>query len=225
MRYFDLMISQPFSELIKLWSAPAGINCCDSSSWINVPVAWPCHRSPTPEHPTCNCMEEAFRMRRGSSRPEFAGQRRNWSSWQWNTERACAQCDWTSHLVQEEFIGIKEKPNNCFTGKYQNWYRTCTIYVGFQSHVFHNVLWVLIVDARSFQVFLVILDWLIHLASISCWHRSDSRWESQAALLWISKAWAYDHVCSIWSAKKKHANPTYKATKHIKCTLLISDYC
>ena len=50
--------------------------------------------------------------------------------------------------------------------------RTNIIYVVFQAHGF---LWALIADARSFQTFSTILDWLTHLASISCWYQSDAR--------------------------------------------------
>ena len=53
--------------------------------------------------------------------------------------------------------------------------RTPTIYVIFQSLGFYNVVRVLIVDARSFQAFATILDWLTHLALISYWYRSDAR--------------------------------------------------
>ena len=55
---------------------------------------------------------------------------------------------------------------------------------------------------------------LTHLASMSCWQRSD------------------DDGCSWWSAKKKTRTQTgnrlltrYKATKHIERTFLSSDYC
>ena len=48
-----------------------------------------------------------------------------------------------------------------------------------ENFVFHYIKysrqWVLIADARSFQAFAIILDWLTHLASISCWYQSDSR--------------------------------------------------
>ena len=51
---------------------------------------------------------------------------------------------------------------------------------------------------------------------MSCWYRSDVRQDefrlSQAALLLISKVLGYDHVCSWWSAGKRHKNPSYKAT-------------
>ena len=43
-----------------------------------------------------------------------------------------------------------------------------------------------------------------------------------APLFWISKVRDYDHVCRRWSAKKNHANLSYKATKHIKRSFLIS---
>ena len=41
--------------------------------------------------------------------------------------------------------------------------RTHTTHVGF-----YDVPWVMIADARSFQAFAAIFDWLTHLASISC---------------------------------------------------------
>ena len=66
---------------------------------------------------------------------------------------------------------------------------------------------VLIVDARSFQAFAAIVDYVTNLASMSCYYRPDARQDefrqSQAALLWISKVRGYDHVCSRWSTRKK----------------------
>jgi len=47
---------------------------------------------------------------------------------------------------------------------------------------------------------------LTHLALMSYFYGSDARQDelrlSQTALLWISKVWGYDHVCSWCSAKK-----------------------
>ena len=100
-------------------------------------------------------------------------------------------------------------------------------YIIFQSRGFCDVQQVLIMDARSFQSFATILNWLTHLASVRRRYQSNARQDefrlSKAALLWISKVWGYGHVCSRWSAKK-HANLSYKATKHIECTFLISNY-
>ena len=65
--------------------------------------------------------------------------------------------------------------------------RTHTIYVVFHSRGFYDVPRVLITDARSFEVFSAILDYVTHLASMSCWYRSDARQDkfrlSEAALL------------------------------------------
>ena len=72
--------------------------------------------------------------------------------------------------------------------------RTRTIYVVFHSRGFYDVPRVLIAGARLFQALAAILDYVTHLASVSCW--------SQAALLRISQERGSDHVCSWWSAKK-----------------------
>ena len=48
------------------------------------------------------------------------------------------------------------------------------IYVVFHSRGFYNVPRVLIADARSFQTLAAVLDYVTHLASISCWYRSDA---------------------------------------------------
>jgi len=53
--------------------------------------------------------------------------------------------------------------------------RTHTIYVVFHSRGFFDVPRVLIADARSFQALAAILDYVTHLDSMSCWHRSDAR--------------------------------------------------
>ena len=48
--------------------------------------------------------------------------------------------------------------------------------VGFMtSRGFYDVPRVLIMDARSFQALATILERLTHLASISCWYRSNAR--------------------------------------------------
>ena len=41
--------------------------------------------------------------------------------------------------------------------------------------------------------------------------------------LWILQVPGYHHVCIRWSAKKTRER-SYKATKHIERTFLISDY-
>ena len=70
---------------------------------------------------------------------------------------------------------------------YNSVYCVGTIYVAFHSHVFYDVPWVLIADARSFHDFAAISDSLTHLVSISSWYLSDDRQEElrlpQAALL------------------------------------------
>ena len=69
--------------------------------------------------------------------------------------------------------------------------RMHTVHADFYSSGFYDVPRVLISDARSFQALAPILDHVTHLASISCWYRSDVRQDrfrrSQAALLWIQK--------------------------------------
>ena len=86
---------------------------------------------------------------------------------------------------------------------------------------------VLIADARLFQALAAILYWLTHLASISCWYRSDAKqdeFKPQAALLWISKVRGYDHVCSRWSAEKKSKYQLKSIKKNVERKFLISDY-
>ena len=68
-----------------------------------------------------------------------------------------------------------------------------TIYVVFQSYGSYDVPRISITDARSFQAFAAILDWLTRLASISYWYRSDL---NLLFNLWISKVRGYDQVCS-----------------------------
>ena len=78
---------------------------------------------------------------------------------------------------------------------------------------------------KKLTVTSTIFNWLTHLASISCLYRSNARQDEfrppQAALIYgefLVKVQGYDHVCSRWSSKEKHANPSYKATKHIERT-------
>ena len=65
--------------------------------------------------------------------------------------------------------------------------RTRAIYVVFHSRGFYDVPRVLIAVARSFQSLAAILDYVTHIASMSCWYRADARQDelrpSQAALL------------------------------------------
>ena len=65
--------------------------------------------------------------------------------------------------------------------------KTHTIYVLFYLRGFYDVPRVLIADAGSFRALTAILGYVIHLASMSYWYRSDARQDefrlSQAALL------------------------------------------
>ena len=69
---------------------------------------------------------------------------------------------------------------------------------------------------KSFQALAAILDYVTHLASMSCRYRSDAKQDefrrrlSQAAISWISKVRGYEHVCSRWSAKKTKQKKTRK---------------
>ena len=49
--------------------------------------------------------------------------------------------------------------------------RTYAIYVFFQSRWLYSVPQALTVDAKSFQTFAAILNWLTHLVSTTCWYR------------------------------------------------------
>ena len=51
---------------------------------------------------------------------------------------------------------------------------------------FYDVPRVFIADARSFQAYVAILDFVTHLASITCWCRSDAR-QDKFVLLCMSK--------------------------------------
>ena len=101
--------------------------------------------------------------------------------------------------------------------------RTHTIYVVYQSGGFNDVLM-----HGHFRLWPPSwTDWVTHLASISFWYRSDDLQDeirvSQAALLRVFKSFRWNHVCSSWLAKR-HANLSYKATKHSERTFLISNY-
>ena len=65
--------------------------------------------------------------------------------------------------------------------------RTRTIYVAFHSRGFYDVPRILIRMLGHFLALAAILDYVTHLASMSCWYRSDARQDefrlSQAALL------------------------------------------
>ena len=107
--------------------------------------------------------------------------------------------------------------------------RTHSIYVIFQSCGFHDAPRVLIVDASSFQAFTAILDWLTHLASISCWYQSNARQDEFRQYLKplyceLIQKYEVKTMSVVGAQPKKHTNLSYKATKHIKCTFVISDY-
>ena len=53
--------------------------------------------------------------------------------------------------------------------------RVHPIYMVFHSRGFYDVPRVLIADSRSFQALAAILDSVTHLATMSCWYRSDAR--------------------------------------------------
>ena len=62
-----------------------------------------------------------------------------------------------------------------------------TIYVVSHPRGFNDVPRALIADDRSFQALAAILDYVTHLAPMSCWYRSDATQDEfrlfQAALL------------------------------------------
>ena len=90
---------------------------------------------------------------------------------------------------------------------------------GVNSRRFFDVPRVLIVDARSFEALAAILDYMTHLASMSCWYRSNLR------LLYCKFQKYEDMTMSVVGGQPiKHANTSCKATKHIERTFLISDY-
>ena len=77
-------------------------------------------------------------------------------------------------------------------------------------------------DARSFQAFAAILDWLTHLAPISCWYRSDAGQEYLKLLYVESQKYEVMTMSVVGGRPKKNdANPSYKATKHIERTFLL----
>ena len=79
--------------------------------------------------------------------------------------------------------------------------RTHTIYVVFHSRRFHDVLWVLNADARSFEVLVAILVYVPHLVSMSR-YRSDAR---QAAFLLILAVQVMT-MSGVGGQPKNHAN-------------------
>ena len=103
---------------------------------------------------------------------------------------------------------------------------TRTVYILFQSRGFYNVPWVLIADARSFQALSASLDWLTHLADPT----PDKMNLNYLKLLCCEfQKYKVMTISVVGGHKKKlkeqkHTNPSYKATKQIECTLLISDY-
>ena len=101
-------------------------------------------------------------------------------------------------------------------------HRTHTIYVVLQSCGISS--WM----PGKFQAFTAILNWLTHLASISCWYRSDARqdefWKFQVTLSWISKVQGYHLDCSRWSAKKHVQIPVIKQQNTSNAYFLISDH-
>ena len=85
---------------------------------------------------------------------------------------------------------------------------------GVNSCRFFAVPRVLIVDARSFETLAAILDYVTHLASVSCWY-----------LLYCEFQKYEDMTKSVVGGQPiKHANTSCKATKHIERTFPISDY-
>ena len=104
--------------------------------------------------------------------------------------------------------------------------RKHAIYVIFRSCGFYDVARVLITGVRSFQALVAILPWLTHLASISYWYRSDVRrdkFRSQAAYSKFQNCEVMA-MSVVGGQPKTHANLSYKATKHIERTFLISGY-
>jgi len=103
---------------------------------------------------------------------------------------------------------------------------THTIYVVFQSCGF--VPRVLVADARSFHALATIMDWLTHLASISCWYRLDTRQDEFRLKLLYCEFQKYKvmtmSVIGGQPKKKNGAHLSCNTTKHVKCTFLISDY-
>lgn len=102
--------------------------------------------------------------------------------------------------------------------------RIHTIYIVFQPCRHYSVPWVLMTDARPFHAFAAILDWLTHLASISCWHWSNARQDEFSCFIVNFKSTRLWSCRRRWSASKKNITPSYKPTKHIKYTFLICDY-
>ena len=92
--------------------------------------------------------------------------------------------------------------------------------VAFHSCRFYDVARVLIADSRAFQALAAILDYVTYLVSMSCWYRSDA---SKMNLKLLYCAFQKYEVMTI-SAEGGQPNPSYKATKHIERTCLISDY-
>ena len=102
-----------------------------------------------------------------------------------------------------------------------------------------NFLWLHFLNNRSsiqffldqwvlcfFQALAAILDYMTHLTSISFWYRSDARQdEFNCKLLYCEFQWCEVMTMSVvGSQPNKHTNTSYKATKHIERTFLISDY-
>ena len=106
--------------------------------------------------------------------------------------------------------------------------RTHTICVVFQSRGFYDVPRVLIADTaiRHFRLLAAILDWLRHLASISCWYRPNARQDkfrlSQATLPCEFQKHEVMTMSAVrFQPKKRHVKPSYKATKQIELLSLI----
>ena len=92
------------------------------------------------------------------------------------------------------------------------------------SHRFYDVLWELIMDASSFQGLTAILDYVTHLASMSCWYSSYSRRDEFKLLKCEFQKYKVMTMSVVGGQPKQHVNTSYKATKHIKHTFLISDW-
>ena len=102
------------------------------------------------------------------------------------------------------------------------------IYIVSQSRQFYDVPQIFIAYARPFQALAAILDWSIQLASISYWYRFDVRqyehYLDYLKLLYCEfQNYEVMTMSLVDGQPKKPANPSYKATKHIKHAFLISD--
>jgi len=98
--------------------------------------------------------------------------------------------------------------------------------VVFHSCRFYDVPRVLIADSRAFQALAAILDYVTHLVSMSCWHvPMPDKMNLDLKLLYCEfQKYEVMTMSVVGGQPRKHANTSYKATKHIDRTCLISDY-